>query len=480
MYRIDRAACIGIALAFCAIYVTNGQENPPRATTPAAGQQSFGLGSGGSPTPRRLAASQAATRAVALCSGLWNGGRSIDQINADNGGLGGTESMKTDIDYARKIVSIKYSDVMPPRIVAWRPVLGCVQLPIGATGDALLFVPQVAAKVVRPDFDAQDWPTGDQKAIGRLPEEKQKKLDEVVGSGFDGNTYGGRTWGIIVVKDGKIVSERYAMGFDMHQAAQTHSAAKSFTSSLVGIATWKYGLDLDRPGALEEWRKPGDPRGAITARHMLHMSSGLYGEGGGSPQADIYAGGATVAGRAVTNILDTMPGTRFLYNPPDTMLLMRAVREEVKNDQTFWAMPFQQLFWKIGMTRTTPASDWNGDFLMSGQTYSTARDFARFGLLYLNDGVWNGERILPEGWTKFVSTPGPVQPAGNGPRYGGQFWIYGGIDGLAADAYSPSGGQGQYAMIIPSHKTVIVRRGFDSGKGFNIAKFCADVLAAID
>jgi CubicO group peptidase (beta-lactamase class C family) len=480
MYRIDRAACIGVALVLCAINLTNAQENPPRATTPATGQKSFGLGSGDSPTPRRLAASQAATRAVALCSGLWNGGRSIEQINADNGGLGGTESMKTNIDYARKIVSIKYSDVMPPRIVVWRPVLGCVQLPIGATEDALRFVPQVAANVVRPNLDAQDWPMGDQKATGRLPEEKQKVLDAVVESGFDGNTYGGRTWGIIVAKDGKIVSEHYAMGFDMHQAAQTHSAAKSFASSLVGIATWKYGLDLDRPGALEHWRTPGDPRGAITARHMLHMSSGLYGEGGGSPQADIYAGGATVAGRAVTNILDTMPGTRFLYNPPDTMLLMRAVREVVKDDQTFWAMPFQQLFWKIGMTRTTPASDWNGDFLMSGQTYSTARDFARFGLLYLNGGVWNGERILPEGWTKFVSMPGPVQPAGNGPRYGGQFWIYGGIDGLAADAYSPSGGQGQYAMIIPSHKAVIVRRGFDPGKGFNIAKFCADVLAAID
>ena len=117
---------------------------------------------------------------------------------------------------------------------------------------------------------------------------------------------------------------------------------------------------------------------------------------------------------------------------------------------------------------------------MSGQTYSTARDFARFGLLYLNNGVWNDERILPEGWTEFVSTPGPVQPEGNGPRYGGQFWIYGGIDGLPADAYSPSGGQGQYAMIIPSHRVVIVRRGFDAGRGFRIAKFCTDILAAID
>ena len=75
---------------------------------------------------------------------------------------------------------------------------------------------------------------------------------------------------------------------------------------------------------------------------------------------------------------------------------------------------------------------------MSGQTYCTARDFARFGLLYLNDGVWNGERILPEGWAKYVATPGPVQPAGDGPRYGAQFWLYGGQDGLPADAYSPT------------------------------------------
>jgi len=190
----DRRTRIGVALALCTIGVTAAQEDKSRATQPAAVQSAFRLGAGGRPTARRLAASQAATRAVALCSGLWSGGRSIEQINADNGGLGGTES----------------------------------------------------------------------------------------------------------------------------------------------------------------------------------------------------------------------------------------------------------------------------------------------GLLYLNDGMWNGDRILPEGWAKFVSTPGPVQPAGSGARYGAQFWIYGGIDGLPSDAYSPSGGQGQYAMIIPSHNAVIVRRGFDAGVGFKIEKFCADVLAAMD
>jgi CubicO group peptidase (beta-lactamase class C family) len=480
MFRTIKTACLCVALLVFAGNAISAQQNQPvRPTNPSAGPNNFGFGTSRS-TPRRLGATQAAMRAVALCSGLWEGGRTIEQVTADNGGVSGTEQMKTDINYERKIVSIKYSDVMPPRIVAWRPVLGCVQLPIGATEDALKSVPQVDASVVPPNLDAKPWPMGDQNATGKLPEAKQKALDALVEAAFDGKTYGGSTWGIIVVKDGKIVAERYAMGFDMHQAAQTHSAAKSFTSSVVGIATWKYGLDIDRPGALEEWRKAGDPRNAITARYLLHMSSGLYGEADGSPQGDIYFGGATVADRAVTNMLDTLPGTRFLYNPPDTMLLMRAVREAVKNDKTFWAMPFQQLFWKIGMTHTTPASDWNGDFMMSGQTYSSARDFARFGLLYLNDGMWNGERILPEGWAKFVSTPGPVQPNDNGPRYGGQFWIYTGLDGLTDLAYSPNGGQGQYAMIVPSHKAVIVRRGFDFGPGFKIAKFSADVLAAID
>jgi CubicO group peptidase (beta-lactamase class C family) len=410
---------------------------------------------------------------------MWDGGRTIEQVTADNGGFSGSESMQTTIDDKRRIVSVKYADTMPPRIVVWRRVLGCVQLPIGATEDAIQHLPQVADDVVRPNYDSRNWPTGDQNAISKLPRAKLSKLNDLVEDAFSGKTYGGRTWGVIVVQDGKIVAERYAMGFDKYQGAQTHSAAKSFASSVAGIATAKYGLDIDRPGALEEWRTPGDPRGAITLRHLLNMSSGLYGEGGGSPQGDIYSGGATVAGRAVTNILDTQPGTRFLYNPPDTMLLVRAVRQAVKDDKKFWAMPFQELFWKIGMTRTTPSSDWNGDFLMSGQTYSTARDFARFGLLYLNDGMWNGERILPEGWAKFVSTPGPVQPAGNGARYGGQFWIYGGLEGLPPEAYSPNGGQGQYAMIVPAHKIVVVRRGFDAGEGFKIAKFSADVVDAI-
>jgi CubicO group peptidase (beta-lactamase class C family) len=428
-------------------------------------------------TKSYIASANASLRAVALCSGLWSGGQTRQLIEKRI--LPPPGDLKTEIDETRRIVQVTYSATMPPRIVVWRNVLGCVQLPAGAVLDDAKYLPQVSPRLHAPDLDDQRWPMGDRDATADLPPAEKAALDRLVDAAFDGTTYGGITWGVIVVKGGKIVAERYDPDFGVHVGHQTHSAAKSFAASMVGIATKKYRLDIKRPGALEEWRRPGDPRGRITAEHLLHMSSGLYGEGGGSPQSDIYFQGDTVEGRAVTNHLDSLPGTRFLYNPPDTMLLMRAVRQAVHDDGKFLAYPFEELFWKIGMTRTITSSDWNGDFLMSGQTYSTARDFARFGLFYLADGVWNGERILPEGWAKYVATPSPVQPAGDGPRYGAQFWLYGGQAGLPADAYSPNGGQGQYAMIVPSRDVVIVRRGIDEASGFKIAQFSADVLQAL-
>ena len=443
---------------------------PPAANPPPIGA--------GRDTTRHVASASAASRAIALCSGLWSGGQTREMIERDNPAPANV--LDTVIDGQARIVSVTYAREMPPRLVMWRPVLGCVSAPPGSTRAELGKLPKVRSDLAVPDLDAQAWPTGDADARGKLKPARQKAVDAIVAAAFEGDTYGARTWGIVVVKDGKIVAERYAEGYEMHIGEQTHSAAKSFAASIAGAAVRTHGFDLQKAPALEEWNHAGDPRRAITAQHLIRMSSGLYGEGNGSPLLDIYNGGGTVAGRAATNMLDTLPGTRFLYNPPDTMLLMRAVRQRVNDDVRYLEMPFTGFFWKIGMTRTVTSSDWNGDFQMSGQTYSTARDFARFGLLYLNDGVWNGERILPEGWSKYVATPGPAQPAGDGPRYGAQFWVYGGIDGLPPDAYSPSGGLGQYAMIVPSQNVVVVRRGHDpTSGGFRIARFSADVLAAL-
>ncbi len=471
-------ASIALTLVLLGSPYSFAQQNSATGAQPA--RAPTGLGRGNPDTPRYFASSAAATRAIAICSGLWSANQSMEDIDfysplhPDD-----AARFETAIDREAKTVSITYMADMPPRIVVWRPVLGCTQLPVGAGMEDAKGLPQVANHVRGPDLDDEAWPLGDREASASLPPAAQARLEPVVDAAFDGTTYGGSTWGVIVVSSGKIVAERYAMGYDMHKGGQTHSAAKSFAASVVGIAVEQYGLDLHRPGALEEWRRPGDPRGRITADNLLRMNSGLYGEGNGSPQADIYSNGTTVEERAVTNFLHTMPGTRFLYNPPDTMLLVRAVRQAVNDDATFWAMPFTELFWKIGMTRTTPSSDWNGDFLMSGQTYSTARDFARFGLLYLNEGVFNGERILPEGWDRLVSSATSVQPEAGRPGYGGQFWLYGEAQGLPDDAYAARGGLGQYIMIVPSEDLVIVRRGYDTAGSFALDKFSVDVIDAL-
>ena len=144
------------------------------------------------------------------------------------------------------------------------------------------------------------------------------------------------------------------------------------------------------------------------------------------------------------------------------------------------------------MTRTYPEMDVNGDYLFSGQVYSSARDFARLGLLYLSDGVWDGERLLPEGWTEYASSPLSAQPADSWANpdcqeacdraYGAQFWIYGPPHGSLDGSYAPSGARGQLAVIVPHRNVVIVRRGFDRARepSFDMSKFGQDVLNAID
>ncbi|MFK7915582.1 MAG: serine hydrolase, partial [Pseudomonadales bacterium] len=137
---------------------------------------------------------------------------------------------------------------------------------------------------------------------------------------------------------------------------------------------------------------------------------------------------------------------------------------------------------------THPETDWDGDFVMSSQVWTTSRDLARLGLLYLNDGVWNGKRILPKGWSRFVATPAPAQPANRqganarepGRGYGAQFWLYQNFPGVPDGTYAALGNRGQFVIIVPARNTVIVRRGYDyRGERFDGPAFTAAVLAAL-
>lgn len=469
------------------------QVNPEKSAekTEATTQQSSEGRGGGSTTRRHLTAQAAAYKAMYYASGIFTAGRTPEDIDIDIGGTSPVfdsllPKMKAVVDKKNKTVSVSYLPDMPPRIAAWRPVLGATQLPIGATIDAVKYLQRLAKNVTPPNYDRKTWPQGDRDASAELPARQKRAVDQVVEKAFDKETYKGNTWGIIIVKDGKIVSERYdtERGFDMHTSHRTNSAAKSFAVTVIGAAVKKALLDIYAPAPIPEWRTPGDPRARITINDLLHMCSGLYTEAAGNPQQELYFGGAAATERSARNIIDSMPGKRWVYAGSDTILAIHALRAVIGDDERFHAFPFKEVFWKIGMTRTSTETDWNGDFLMSGQAWSTARDFARLGLLYLNDGVWNGERILPEGWAKYVATPAPDQP--NLPDrsgYGAQFWLFGPKQRLPEGVYTPGGARGQFAMIIPSKNVIVVRRALDfmgPSSAFRIARFTADILAALD
>jgi CubicO group peptidase (beta-lactamase class C family) len=281
------------------------------------------------------------------------------------------------------------------------------------------------------------------------------------------------------VHRGRLLAERYAAGWGMHTQYRTWSTAKSITNALIGVLVGEGKLRMDQPAPIPEWRRPLDPRGAITLGHLLHMSSGL--ESGGNQTPIGYWGGIDIAADAAAAALERAPGTRWKYSNYDTILLLRAARQ-VLGDEAYASFPRRALD-RIGMYHTFAETDPYGNYILSSQVYSTPRDLARFGLLYLNDGTWGGRRILPEGWVAYTVRPAPAHDPGADPSewgYGAHWWLLGRDPRVPDDAYTTAGRRGQFVSVIPSRQLVVVRTGLDPEPGdWDQAGFVAQVVAAI-
>ncbi len=443
-------------------------------------------------------------KATFTCSSYFHAGRNVEQINGDElhriyPGYRDALAQLPDavIDESKKTVSVKYSEGLPSRVSISRFGFGCSQLPTGTavtTGSVELVTDEAglvnSVDEGRDGLKRIDWPQGD-KIKGRLFTKTKdgRALRDQVGIAFDRKTYGEatETTAVLIVRDGKVIAEKYRDGFNKHTPQRTWSVAKSIAASIIGAAIEQDKIDLMDKSVIENWSSPNDPRGEITLENMLHMASGLDNGPRGNRTDDIYFGGGRVIDHAQTRRLIVTPGSRWYYANNDTMLAMRMLREKMADDVAFWNFPFNEVLHKIGMHHTFLETDWNGDFILSSQVYTTSRDLARLGLLYLNDGVWNGERILPEWWSDYVVMPAPAQPPlrANGTKrfgYGAQFWLLGGFAGLPEDAYAALGNRGQHLVIIPSKDLIIIRRGFDDNGGaqFDIAQFAADIVASLE
>jgi len=425
-------------------------------------------------------------KALTLCSAHFNAGRSQQQVEAlELRGIypeydAQVRALQATVDARARMVAVAFDDAMPPRIAAWRPNLGCAQLPIGADAKAVDALPRF--DTAAPDLDGEAWPLGERDATGQARGDAAA-LQHAVAAAFDTPQFGEgtATTGVVVLQDGRIVAERYRDGFGPHVAQRTWSVAKSLAGALIGVAVRDGVLDPMQPAPVPEWQQPGDPRAAITLDQLLRMSSGLHSDTAGNRTDALYFGGATVAEAATGWPLQAPPGTRYRYANNDIVLAIHALRAKTGDDARALARPFTDLFWPLGMTRTRAETDWRGGFVLSSQVWSTARDLARFGLLLQDDGVFDGRRLLPEGWVRAATTPSGPQPDDRDFGYGATLWLLQRSPGVPADTFAALGNRGQVVVVVPSRKVVIVRRGEDpAGHRFDTAAFAAAVLAVLD
>jgi CubicO group peptidase (beta-lactamase class C family) len=294
-----------------------------------------------------------------------------------------------------------------------------------------------------------------------------------------------RTNAVVVVQHGAIVAERYRPGVDPDRAFISWSMAKSITSALVGILVRDGLLDISQPIPVKEW-PAADPRRRITIDQMLRMVDGLrfreaehLGDGSvryyPEEESDVIpmlfgSGKDDVAAFAATLPYQAEPGARWNYNSGASNLLSRLVRETIGRDEALMrAFMKRELFDRIGMTTADPRFDAAGNFVGSSHCYCSARDFARFGYLYLRDGVWDGERILPEGWVDYSRTPSPQSEG----LYGAHFWVVPGTLGL----FYCSGAWGQRILISPKLDLVVVRLGQTAPhKVAAVVRYCKELI----
>lgn len=427
----------------------------------------------------------AAYEAKVLCSAVFVSGRDPGQVLRED--LDRVPRfLPAEVDRGGGTVTVRFPGI-PPSTAIYREGLGCTLLSGVAESDLRAQVrgtrtlsaagPRIGSPASVPPGDA----VLDEPDAGRL----RAAVDGAFAEPHPKRPV--RTRAVVVLWRGRVVAERYAEGITADTPLAGWSLAKSVTNALVGILVRQGKLDLHEPVPVPEWA--GDARSRITLDELLRMTSGLaFDERSGPVLSDVNRmllltpdAAAYAAGKRLKH----PPGTGWAYSSGTTNILSRAIRVAVGGSLAdYWAFPRRELFDRIGMASTLLEPDASGTFVGSSFLYATARDLARLGLLYLREGVWEGQRILPEGWVAYTATPAPGSPEG---RYGAHFWIYPKPlspgepkTGALPAAFYASGYEGQFVVVVPSRELVVVRLGNTPDEAaWDVEGFVRSVVAAI-
>lgn len=358
----------------------------------------------------------------------------------------------------------------PRRTARYLGSQGCVSLPVGDTG--VRFAP-ITVKSGLSDPTTVDWPMGDRVGDAILESEVSgSKLRQAVDAAFGPQAL---TAAFVVTWRGRIIAERYGEGITPQTPLESWSMGKSLTATLMGVLIQQGVYDLWQEAPIPEWSMD-DPRRRIRIADLLRMSSGLRiispndpdfkSDGPYPDHLFLYTGTVNAAHFAATRPQQWPPNTVGRYRNTDPVLVNYLIRLAIEQrGENHLAFPQRALFDRLGIRTMVLETDLWGNFLTQGYELGTARDWARLGNLYLQDGVWNGQRILTHEFVEFVRTPAPAWQADGNPVYGGFFWLNSDRFLTAPpDSYYMDGAGGQNTIIIPSHELVVVRLGHARGE----------------
>jgi CubicO group peptidase (beta-lactamase class C family) len=407
-----------------------------------------------------------------LCAEVFVTGLTPERAYEESiAGHSGMELVGTSLDYVvdaeRRQVSTTIAGRFASRAV-YRPGLGC-----------LLLREEEPPRVTLPR-EPLPPPLLPEIAGPAVVEPTNPLLVAALERAFEESDPPGRyTRAVVVAHRGRVVAERYAPGIGPETRLMGYSATKGVMNALVGILVREKKLALDAPAAVPAWSGPHDERRTITPDHLLRMTSGLAaGEvsGPSSPTAKMLFLEPDMAAFAASARLAAEPGTRWQYASPNALILAGIVRRAAGGRaEDVLALARRELFGPLGMTSAVLELDVAGNPVGSTYLFASARDWLRFGLLYLQDGSAGGRRILPEGWVKRSTTPTLDT------SYGAGFWlnrvdatVYGAtprwsIPGAPADTFYAGGLLGQYVAVVPSRQLVIARFGPSVRSGGDVA-----------
>jgi len=416
--------------------------------------------------------------AKGLASGVFLSGRTQESIEKEDINFSLMKFTKNKVDFEKKEVISRF--LLWKSKAVYNEGLGCTLVRD--------FSEETVKKMDYPDMPLQKcnpdtipWPAGDLK-IDTIPTGiNMSKLQSVIDQAFaDTGSYKG-TFGVLVVYKDQIVAERYRKDFTSSTRFLSWSMAKSFTNALVGILVKEGKVDINSPVPREEWTR--DERKNITLNNLLHMNSGLafneeYSKLKLTDVTTMLLKEGDMADYAATKKLEFPPDSVWVYSGGSTNIVCEYIKTILGSESDYFAFPGKSLFNKIGMRSAIFEPDASGTFVGSSYIYATIHDYARFGLLYLHNGNWLGEQILPEDWVKYTTTPAH----GSGGEYGAFFYLNksGKYPGLPEDMFSCEGHDGQKIFIIPSKQLVVVRTGYSPAGTYNFTDFIKSISDSVE